>query len=392
MGHKISKEQIDPSVKDHIMSFVGNKEDLETSNTSDIINAVNSLIVDRVDNAANINKLANSIGSPVTGSDNVDEVCTKVDGLVNSFKTAAMNNGIAVEAGDKFKQLIEKLALLVDSEGKGIKFVEGTYTVGSTNSEVRTTYNVNLNLDFTPNYVFAEFCYNSYQYNDDGGVNIVSNIKPYDIVDNSSIKGTVTMSNVSQNGFTITSSTGNYACLKGGTFKWYAIGVGEEDTTLRDSLASILEEEGIEVLPEDTMADLINKVDSGFPKVISGTDVTFVKNASESASVPMTGGVWYPTFTWKPILSGVYNITCDYGCTATGSAMQFNGRICVDRVSGEREIVIVGDGYAQSFRTFSSCEVNVKKGDSVVFEIVAKDDKMLTAGSFKNIMIEGTII
>lgn len=109
MGHKISKEQIDPSVKDHIMSFVGNKEDLETSNTDDIINAVNSLIVDRVDNAANINKLANSIGSPVTISDNVDEVCSKLDGLVNSFKTAVMNNGIDVESADKFKQLIEKV-------------------------------------------------------------------------------------------------------------------------------------------------------------------------------------------------------------------------------------------------------------------------------------------
>ena len=51
MGHKISKEQIDPGVKDHIMSFVGDVNELETEANTDIISAVNSLIVDRVDNA-----------------------------------------------------------------------------------------------------------------------------------------------------------------------------------------------------------------------------------------------------------------------------------------------------------------------------------------------------
>ena len=44
--------------------------------------------------------------------------------------------------------------------------------------------------------------------------------------------------------------------------KWLAIGVGEEDTTLRDSLANILEDEGVEVSPEDDMVTLISKVDT----------------------------------------------------------------------------------------------------------------------------------
>ena len=65
MGHKISKEQIDPGVKDHIMSFVGDINELETDDKSNIINAVNSLMVDRVDNAENMGKLANAIGEPV---------------------------------------------------------------------------------------------------------------------------------------------------------------------------------------------------------------------------------------------------------------------------------------------------------------------------------------
>ena len=46
--------------------------------------------------------------------------------------------------------------------------------------------------------------------------------------------------------------------------EYYIIGVGEEDTTLRDSLASILQEEGVSVTEEDDMASLISKVDSEF--------------------------------------------------------------------------------------------------------------------------------
>ena len=74
MGHKISKEQIDPGVKDHIMSFVGDVADLETEVNTDIISAVNSLMVDRVDNVENMGKLANAIGEPVTANHSVDEV------------------------------------------------------------------------------------------------------------------------------------------------------------------------------------------------------------------------------------------------------------------------------------------------------------------------------
>jgi hypothetical protein len=50
------------------------------------------------------------------------------------------------------------------------------------------------------------------------------------------------------------------------TGTWYAIGIGEEDTTLRDSLASILQEEGIIITEDDDMASLISKVDEEFTK------------------------------------------------------------------------------------------------------------------------------
>ena len=45
---------------------------------------------------------------------------------------------------------------------------------------------------------------------------------------------------------------------------YHLFGVGEEDTTLRDSLASILQDEGVDVIPEDEMSSLITKTDNEF--------------------------------------------------------------------------------------------------------------------------------
>ena len=76
---------------------------------------------------------------------------------------------------------------------------------------------------------------------------------------------------------------------------WLAIGVGEEDTTLRDSLASILEEEGVDVTEEDDMASLINKVDEEFDRQVvpQGTatinDVVSGKTFINSTGQLLTG-------------------------------------------------------------------------------------------------------
>ena len=69
---------------------------------------------------------------------------------------------------------------------------------------------------------------------------------------------TIYTPNLTDNGFylysTVTTDNVDYT--------YHAFGVGEEDTTLRDSLASILENKGIDVTEEDDMASLIGKVDS----------------------------------------------------------------------------------------------------------------------------------
>ncbi len=161
MGHKISKEQIDPGVKDYIMSFVGDVADLETEVNSDIISAVNSLIVDRADNIENIGKLAEAIGEPVTASDSIDEVVDKVDELVTSFKSKVLNAGIMYESGDRFKELIEKLEGLVAGEGGGIQISTGHFDIttlqpaseGSNGVLTSNQLNFNPPLNFTPDRV-----------------------------------------------------------------------------------------------------------------------------------------------------------------------------------------------------------------------------------------------
>ena len=260
MGHKISKEQIDPGVKDHIMSFVGDIADLETEVNTDIISAVNSLMVDRVDNTENMGKLANAIGEPVTANHSVDEVVEGLGEMLSTFKTNMMNSGVMVESGDKFKSLIDKIKGLTEGEGnKGIQYVEGSVGGYSSDTNIYNGYTIEANFGFTPTILFvqlANFYYNSSNNYSNIIISNISNLynNSYEVLWIESFDDTY---------FTLKTPISSNITAKG-TVKWYAIGVGEEDTTLRDSLASILQEEGVSVTEEDDMASLISKVDSEF--------------------------------------------------------------------------------------------------------------------------------
>ena len=286
MGHKISKEQIDPGVKDHIMSFVGDIADLETEVNTDIISAVNSLMVDRVDNAENMGKLANAIGEPVTANHSVDEVVEGLGEMLSTFKTNMMNSGVTVESGDKFKQLIEKIKGLTEGEGnKGIQFAEGligTRTFTTQNVAV-SNYTVITNLGFTPSIVFIgplKFTqYHNLTVTTTGA--FISNLANTNPVSSGNAFGfDATIKNVTSDSFNFYYAGGGTSsaytiCNATEDTKWYAIGIGEEDTTLRDSLADILENKGVDVTEEDDIASLITKVDSisGGLNIISATEL-----------------------------------------------------------------------------------------------------------------------
>ena len=304
MGHKISKEQIDPGVKDHIMSFVGDVADLETEVNTDIISAVNSLMVDRVDNTENMGKLANAIGEPVTANHSVDEVVEGLGEMLSTFKTNMMNSGVVVESSDKFKALIDKIKGLTEGEGnKGIQYAEGTITVDSpfviTSSN---PYTVSTNLDFTPSLIVVSFksicsCSNitidSITATPNNKLYLNLGLQTYDYFYSSYLW----LSDVTAESFKIYGSTtysysigsGDPTLIQSSPFTWYAIGIGEEDTTLRDSLASILEEEGVSVTEEDDMASLITKVDEEFDRKTNEMESNKGLDIISATELPATG-------------------------------------------------------------------------------------------------------
>ena len=272
----LSEEQVLELIKNNIS---GDLEGLNTSDKSSLVAAINELF----QNANNGKELiATAIGEPLNSSDTFSAMSTGINGLTSNFKAALMNNGVSVASTDKFKQLIEKIASLADSEGKGIQYATGTVNMskttayspgaGGVNNPKSTT--INTNLDFTPTLVFVELPLGICNIDTDFTTSqymglIINNIIPTGIY--YSWITYFTINNISAESFDIYgyitgSRTTDNLYFPESTFTWYAIGVGEEDTTLEDSLRDILGNKGVEVSPEDDLASLIAKVDEEFSK------------------------------------------------------------------------------------------------------------------------------
>ena len=221
--------------------------------------------------------IASAIGEPVSSEDTFQAMSDDINGLLSTFKTNMMNNGIAVESGDRFKSLIDKIATMVEEgSGKGMRYVQGSYTY---TSEKSASVTVQTNLGFIPQYfvVVVNGMYVS-------GVNdlsasgnkymVLTTDCPYHGYQMIWSDGGVSSDRVlnlayDANSFTISGGQLKYVHFQNGvTFNWHAFGVGEEDNTLRDSLASILQEEGVSVTNEDNMASLISKVDQEFDRQV----------------------------------------------------------------------------------------------------------------------------
>jgi hypothetical protein len=271
---KITREELDDSLLNVIdnagdNSDIGDVADLLTNDKS-LVGAINELF-----QSANNGKqlIADAIGEPLNAEDTFAAMGNDIKGLLSTFKTNMMNNGIVVEAGDKFKSLIDKIAAMVgDNSGKGIQFAEGS---GSwkleNNSYSSQSVTITTNLNFTPTYVFVygEYAQLSGNMMMMGNASlsidniIVSNLGAIGSSGDTTL-GQLSISDITASSFKLKTSVANY--YKISATKWFAIGVGEEDTTLRDSLASILGEEGVEVTEDDDMASLITKVNGEFDR------------------------------------------------------------------------------------------------------------------------------
>ena len=291
----LSEEQVLNLVKNNL---TGDISQLSTEEKGSLVGAINELF----QNANNGKELiASAIGEPLSSEDTFSAMSNDINGLLSTFKTNMMNSGVMVEGTDKFKALIDKIATLSDSEGKGIKYASGTYTCKQSVEE-KESFNIPINLDFVPTIVFVVKLFNTGNSTDPGPYNyiltnnnIASFLTPlsgdarypdrYKISSVDNLNITITLVDVKELHGTRTF----------GECTWYAIGVGEEDTTLRDSLASILEDEGVEVTEEDDMASLIGKVDEEFDRQVvpQGTatinDVVSGKTFINSTGQLLTG-------------------------------------------------------------------------------------------------------
>ena len=272
-GNIIDTSEIEAQIQ-AVDTKVGELSSLRTSDKDNIVDAINELF-----QSANNGKelIANAIGEPLSAEDTFQAMSNDINGLLSTFKANMMNNGVTVESNDRFKTLIDKISTMVEEgEGKGVKFASGdtieiNYASRTDYGTVKTTINTNLN--FTPNYVFV--CVDTL-INSKTHKNVVfSNLYKTQIAGGTLDGTTVTVTDIRQESFKISVLDSSFN-LGAGT--WYAIGVGEEDTTLRDSLANILQDAGVEVTEEDDMASLISKVDQKFDEsggldIISATEL-----------------------------------------------------------------------------------------------------------------------
>ena len=266
MGIRISKDHLHPSVIESITSLIGDLNQLETTAKGNAVEAINELLANGgnkeelealiAEIAEGKELIANAVGEPLTAEESFDEMSNDINGLLSTFKTNMMKNGITVESGDKFKALIDKIATMVEEgEGKGIQYKTGTRTVTGY-SEVLPSFTYDeMGIDFTPTLLFIQ-CDSVYLTS---SMSIHVN-KPNRALSPSGFHGY--FSNITNSGFQFMIGKDDYTTTTTYNLVWHAIGVGEEDTTIRDSLASILENKGIDITEEDDMASLITKVDN----------------------------------------------------------------------------------------------------------------------------------
>ena len=276
MGIRISKDHLHPSVIESITSLIGDLNQLETTAKGNAVEAINELLANGgnkeelealiAEIAEGKELIANAVGEPLTAEESFDEMSNDINSLLSTFKTNMMNNGITVESGDRFKSLIDKIATMVEEgSGKDIQFASGTGTVVSKPELSSNGDFIEVDsLSFKPTIILAHFDKNTHVFFDSTDVDN-NNGEGYFLINSAGVTRTTLDDDsiVTDSGFRLWI----YGLSRVGLeYNWVAIGVGEEDTTIRDSLASILENKGVEVTEEDDMASLITKVD-GIPKV-----------------------------------------------------------------------------------------------------------------------------
>ena len=314
-----------------VKNNIGTVSNLQTTDKT-IVGAINELF-----QSANNGKqlIANAIGEPLDSNDTFSAMSNDINGLLSTFKTNMMNNGITVEANDRFKSLIDKIATMVEEgSGKGIRIAAGKK---SSSSGTRAFYRyANSGYVSLP---YLEFSKSEFSFVPNVVVafrNSTTSSSFYSIyakINEHSFSCSVTSKN-----------TGNsYAYLRlsdvtdiayvpvymnhtSYQYDYIAIGVGEEDTTLRDSLASILENKGVDVTEEDDMATLIeyiNKCSFDADVVNMGGNTVNLKSSTTGKYI-FNHSIGHTNYKFNYDITGSYSYTTD---TTKYASVPFEGNL-----------------------------------------------------------------
>lgn len=115
----ITREELDSTLASKIDS-VGNKEDLNTTDKSSVVAAINENKASVLAHGTEIeslkqssnnckNIIATAIGTPLTSNDAFMQMGAKIDTLTNTFKTNLTAKGVTVDTNDKMSTLINKI-------------------------------------------------------------------------------------------------------------------------------------------------------------------------------------------------------------------------------------------------------------------------------------------
>lgn len=281
---KITKDELSISLNDHIDNQGNDKQDEIDSNlqTSDktIVGAINELYQNINDGKALI---ANAIGEPLTDEDSFTTMSNGIKLLTSLLKTNLANAGVDVNDEEKLKSLISKVkGIIKEDTSKKIKFAEGT---GSWNVSSSVTIS-SPDLNFIPDIIICHFesltqtryyygnytaenttSYRTYITNTSPLINTYNSASKLYISDIELCSFKLKMDSVNEN-----NSYGNYWYISGKCIGWYAIGLGEKDTTIESSIISILKTKGYDESKDNIIDFIENKL---YTKTIKpGTNVT----------------------------------------------------------------------------------------------------------------------
>ena len=106
---KITINELSDSLKDNINSKQNATDSSLETNNKTVVGAINELFSNVSNNKLGKQLIANAIGEPLNAEDTFQAMSNDINSLLSTFKTNMTNSGVAVESGDKFKQLINKV-------------------------------------------------------------------------------------------------------------------------------------------------------------------------------------------------------------------------------------------------------------------------------------------